>query len=213
MKYSRFFATIIQQIILALLVFYAINTPADEDWIYHQDRDRATNAAYSFARSPLPRHDLYDEIRLEIVCKENKLQAVIDTETLITSQDRTFNLEYQIDKNPAVTIQMRTFKDSKRRAYTKEYAKRIADDILTGQAIFIRINTLIGRVLSGSMPLTNAATPIKRVFTDCGIELSEKNADETAYSLADFEQDFSKLSTEQQQQVLNKIQKIMMEIR
>ncbi|MDD5580674.1 MAG: hypothetical protein PHY16_15515 [Methylobacter sp.] len=213
MKCSRFFSKITQRILLALLIFYSINVPADEDWSYNQDRDRSTNAAYSFARSPLPRRDLYDEIRLEIVCKENKLQAVIDTDSLITSQDRTFNLEYQIDKNPAVTIQMRTFKDSKRSAYSEEYAKRIADDMLGGQAIFIRINTLIGRVLSGSIPLINAATPIKRVYADCGIGLSDNATGEAAYSLADFEQAFGKLSTEQQQQVLSKIQKIMKEIR
>jgi hypothetical protein len=213
MKCSSFFARLTQRIILSLLIFYSFNVPADEDWSYNQDRDRSTNAAYSFARSPLPRHDLYDNIRLEILCKENKLQAVIDSDSLITSQDRTFNLEYQIDKNPTVTIQMRTFKDSKRSAYSEEYAKRIADDILTGQAIFIRINTLIGKVLSGSIPLVNASMPIKKVFADCGIGLSDNTGSGTAYSLADFEQAFNKLSTEQQQQVLNKIQKIMMEIR
>ncbi|MGZ8193599.1 MAG: hypothetical protein ACXWTK_10620 [Methylobacter sp.] len=213
MKCSSYFARLTQQIILSFLIFHSANVLAIDDWSYQQSRDRSTNATYSFARSPMPRRDLYDNIRLEIVCKENKLQAVIDTDSLITSQDKTFNLEYQIDKNPAVIMPMRTFKDSKRRAYSEEYAKRIADDILTGQAIFIRINTLIGKILSGSISLANAATPIKRVFADCGIELSENNANETAYSLDDFEQAFNKLSTEQQQQVLNKIQKIMMEIR
>jgi hypothetical protein len=213
MKCSSFFRKNILRIILALLIFYPFNVLADEDWSYHQDRDRSTNAAYSFARSPMPRRDLYDNIRVEIVCKENKLQVVIDADSLITSQDKTFNLEYQLDKNPSVMVQMRTFKDSKRSAYSEEYAKRIADDILTGQAIFIRINTLIGGVLSASIPRANASTPIKRVFADCGIELSDNTVDETAYNLADFEQAFSKLSTEQQQQVLNKIQKIMVEIR
>jgi hypothetical protein len=213
MKCSSYFARLTQRIILSFLIFHSANVLAINDWSYQQSRDRSTNEAYSFARSPMPRRGLYDNIRLEFVCKQNKLQAVIDTDILITSQDRTFNLEYQIDNNLAVTIPMRTFKDSRRRAYTEEHAKRIADDILTGQAIFIRINTLIGRVLSGSMPLADAATPVKRVFADCGIELSENNTDETAYSLDDFEQAFNKLSTEQQQQVLNKIQKIMREIR
>jgi hypothetical protein len=213
MKCSSFFRKITQQIILALLIFYSFNVLAVEDWSYNQDRDSSTNVTYSVARSPLPRSDLYDNIRLELVCKENKLQVVIDADSLITSQDKTFNLEYQIDKTPAVTVQMRTFKDSKRSAYSEEYAKRIANDILTGQAIFIRINTLIGKVLSGSIPLANASTPIKQVFADCGIELSDNTASGTAYSLANFEQTFNKLSTDQQQQVLNKIQKIMLEIR
>ena len=40
----------------------------------------------------------YDNIMLEIVCKENKLQVVIDAENLITSQGSSFDLEYQIDE-------------------------------------------------------------------------------------------------------------------
>jgi len=106
---------------------------------------------------------------------------------------------------------MKTFKDTKRRGYTEESAKRIIDDLLTGQAIFIRVNTMIRTVLSAAMPLENAAEPIKRVVADCGLSLSGNAAGESAYSLSSFEQDFAKLPSEQQQQVLGKIQKIITE--
>jgi len=71
---------------------------ADNVWSYHQESDSLTNQTYSLAQSPLPQPGLYDDMMLEIVCKENKLQAVIDTNDLIASQSSRFSLEYQIDK-------------------------------------------------------------------------------------------------------------------
>jgi len=213
MKYSRFFGNSTLAIVLALLIVCPLNALADNIWSYHQESDSLTNQTYSFAQSPLPRPGLYDNIMLEIVCKENKLQAVIETDDLIASQGSSFGLEYQIDKKTPVTVQMKTFPDSKRKGYSDEFAKRIADDMLTGQAIFIRVNTMIRTVLSSSMPLDNAAEPIRHVLADCGLSVSDNVTSEPAYSLTGFEQEFSKLSLEQQQQVLEKIKKIMMEIR
>ena len=213
MKHSRFFGNSTPAFILALLTGFPLNALADNAWSYHQESDSLTNRTYSFALSPMPRRGIYDNIMLEIVCKENKLQAVIDAENLIASQDSNFELEYQIDKKTPVTVQMKTFPDSKRKGYTDEFAKRIADDMLTGQAIFIRINTMLRTVLSSSMPLDNAAEPIKHVLADCGFSLSDNVTGESAYNLAEFEQEFNKLSLEQQQQVLTKVEKVMKEIR
>ena len=186
---------------------------ADNTWSYHQESDSLTNQTYSFAQSPLPRPGLYDDMMLEIVCKDNKLQAVIDADDLIASQGSRFNLEYQIDKKTPVTVQMKTFPDSKRKGYSNEFAKNMADDLQTGQAVFIRVNTMLRTVLSSSIALDNAAEPIKRVFADCGLGVANNVASEPAYSLSGFEQDFSKLTEVQQQQVLAKIKKIMMEIK
>lgn len=214
MKHSRFFGNSAQAIImLELLIACPLNALATNTWSYHQESDSLTNQTYSFAQSPLPRPGLYDNIRLEIVCKENKLQAVIDADKLIASQSRSFDVEYQIDKKAPVTIQMKTFPDSKRKGYTDEFARRIANDMLTGKAIFIRVNTMIRTVLSSSMPLDNAAEPIKHVLADCGLGSSDQITNEPAYSLTEFEQEFSKLTAEQQQQVLAKIKKIMLEVR
>ena len=212
MKPSSFSGKIINRIIFAFLIACSFNALAANNWSYHQESDRLTNRTYSFARSPMPTRGLSDDIKLEIVCKDNKLQAVIDAGSLIASQNSTFDVEYQIDKKPPVTIQMRTFKDSKRKGYSDEYAKRIADDILTGKSIFIRVHTLIKKVLSGSMSLENAAEPITRVFSDCGLTVADSVTSEPAYSLPEFELEFNKLSPEQQQQVLGRIKKMMMEM-
>ncbi len=212
MKHSRFFGNSTPAIMLTLLIACPFNALADNIWSYHQETDRLTNRTYSIAQSPMPRRGLYDNMRLGIVCKENKLQVVIDAENLITSQGSSFDLEYQIDEKAPVTIQMKTFPDSKRKGYSDEFAKRMTDDLLTGQAIFIRIKTMIKKVLSSSFSLDNAAEPIKHVIADCGLSLSDKVISEPAYNLTKFEQEFSKLSLEQQQQVLAKIKKIMMEI-
>ncbi len=198
---------------LALLIICPLNAFADNTWSYHQESDRLTNRMYSFAQSPMPRPGIYDNMRLGIVCKENKLQAVIEAENLIASQGSNFDLEYQIDEKTPVTLQMKTFPDSKRKGYTEEFAKRMTDDLLTGQAIFIRVKTMIRKVLSSSFSLDNAAEPIKHVLADCGLSASDNVTSEPAYSLTEFEQEFSKLSLEQQQQVLVKIKKMMLEIR
>ena len=213
MKHSRFFGNSTPAIMLALIIACPLNALADNTWSYHQESDSLTNQTYSFAQSPLPRPGLYDDMMLEIVCKENKMQAVIEADDLIASQGSRFDLEYQIDKKTPVTVPMKTFPDSKRKGYSDESAKHMADDLLTGQAIFIRVNTMLRTVLSTSIPLDTAAEPIKHIFADCGLSSSSNLTNEPAYSLAEFEQEFSKLSLEQQQQVLAKIKKIVMEIR
>ncbi|MFA6051372.1 MAG: hypothetical protein WC762_02150 [Methylobacter sp.] len=212
MRLGSFFGKTIKRIILASFIFCSFSALADNTWSYHQESDRLINRTYSLARSPMPTRGLYDDIKLEIICKDNNLQAVIDADSLIASQNSAFDVEYQIDKKTPVTIQMRTFKDSKRKGYSNEYAKRIADDILTGQTIFIRVQTMIKEVLSGSMSLENAAEPVKHVLADCGLTVADNVAGEPAYSLSEFEQAFNKLSPEQQQQVLDKIKKMMMEM-
>lgn len=213
MKHRRFSGNNASAILLGLLSTCPLSALADNDWSYHQESDSLTNQTYSFAQSPLPRPGQYDNIMLEIVCKENKLQAVIDADSLIASQSSRFDVEYQIDKKTPVSIQMKTFPDSKRKGYSEESAKRMADDMLSGQAIFIRVTTMLRTVLSISIPLDNSAEPIKHVFTDCGLSSSTKATGETAYNLTEFEQELSKLSVEQQQQVLAKVKKIMKEIR
>ena len=214
MKHSRIFALpdkfprrCAGIIILASLIFCPFGVFADNIWSYHQESDRLTNRSYSFALSPMPPRGLYDNIRLEIICKDNILQVSVDADSLIASQGSDFEFEYRIDKNPPVKLQMKTAKDSKRKGYTQDDARRIVDDLLTGQSVFIRVNTMIRKVLSAAMPLENAADPIKHVVADCG--LSDNVAGEPAYSLGEFEQEFGQLPLAQQQHVLSEIKKIM----
>jgi hypothetical protein len=208
-RHSLFFVGFCE---LFLLFFMPVNVFAANAWNYVQESDRLTNRNYSVARSPLPRHDLYDNMRLEVVCKDNVLQAIIEADSLIASQDSRFDVEYQIDQKPPIKIQMTTFKDSKRRGYTSEHAQTLVTDMLAGQAIFIRVNTLIREVLSGAFPLNDALNPLTKVLSDCGIAAPDKSAAEQIYRLSDFEQDFGKLTPAQQQQLLGKIKKMIMEM-
>ena len=209
MNHNRFLGNSTLVLLFGFLITHSLNTLADNTWSYHQESDSLTNQTYSFAQSPLPRPGLYDDMMLEIICQENKLKAVIESDDLITSQGNRFNVEYQIDKKTPVNIQMKTFSDSKRKGYTEEFSIRLAEDLLTGQAVLLRINTMLRTVLTISIPLDNAAEPIKKVFADCGLSLSDKNANKPDYSLSDFQQDFGKLSLEQQQELLSKIKKLM----
>lgn len=211
MNHRRFFCTNASIFVLALI--FPLTARPDNTWSYHQENDNLTNQTYSYAQSPLPRPGLYDDIMLEIVCKDHKLQAVVDADDLITSQGSRFNLDYQIDKKDAVTVPMKTFPDSKRKGYTDELAQRIAEDLLTGKTLFIRVHTMIRTVLSSSTPLADAQAPVQHVLADCGLNAADHKPDQAAYSLAEFEQDLSKLTAEQQQQVWSNIKKIMREMR
>lgn len=202
----------VQPLCLAWLFFCSFTVSATNIWSYHQESDRLNNQTYSFAESPMPSHQLYDDIRLEIICKDKILQVIVNADSLIASQDSLFDLEYQIDKNPPIVLPMRTFKDSKRRGHTEKQAKRFIDDLLTGKTIFIRVNTLIRKVLSAELPLDNAVAPINQVLADCGLGSTDNATDVSAYTLNEFEQEFNKLPSNQQQQLLNKLKNIIMEI-
>ncbi|MDP2901765.1 MAG: hypothetical protein Q8N96_01455 [Methylovulum sp.] len=210
MQRNRYFSTYT----LMLLFCSPFPALAANTWRYHQESDRLNNQAYSVTLSPMPRRDLYDGLKLEIVCRDNALQVAIDADSLIASQGSKFELEYQIDKQAPVTIQMRTFPDSKRRGYTNDEAKHLIDAILTGQdAIFIRVKTMIREVLSGSIPLQDAAKPIQQVLSDCGMS-APTNADKaSAYNLTDFEREFNQLTPAQQQQVLGQLKKIIKDVK
>jgi hypothetical protein len=121
-------------------------------------------------------------------------------------------MEYQIDKKPPVVIKLRTFPDDKRRGYSNEQIDRIVGEFLSGQSIFIRINTIISTVLSADITLTGSSEPIQQVLSDCGIA-QNKTASLQTYTLSEFEQDFAKLSPEQQTKALDEIKKIMSSLR
>jgi hypothetical protein len=210
---------LIRRIIVGVIVMQLFFSPASADeetdqeietWAYHKEWDKLNNLNFSLVRSPMPKRGLYDDIRLEIICEDQKLQLVAETSSLITSQNREFDFEYQIDKKPPVAIKLRTFKDNKRRGYTNEQVDRIIGEFLSGQSAFIRINTIINTVLSADISLKDASEPVQQVLADCGI-VKDKTTTQQAYSLAEFERDFAKLSLEQQRQVLDKIKNIMVD--
>lgn len=199
------------RIILLIMSFFAPAAPgqAMDSWTYRQEWDKLNNLNYSLARSPLPKRGLYDNLRLEVVCKDNHLQLVLDANSLLTSKGSKFDLEYQIDNNPSVTIPMHTYGNSKRRGYTDQQVERIVTEILAGKSIFIRIETLIRTVLSSLIPLTGAAKPIHQVLADCGVEIPDANKLPPDYGLVDFERDLKTLTPQQQREVLDKVKTIM----
>lgn len=197
--------------ILAILVLLALNAEADNNWRYHQENDRSTNLSFSFARSPMPRTDLYDDLRLDIACKDKKLQVIVEADALIASQGSAFEMEVQIDKQTPLKVLMHTFPDSKRKGFTEAQAKQISDALFSGQTVFVRVNTMIRRVLSGEMPLTDAATPIKQVYADCGVNV--ETTPSTDYSLTQFITDFNQLPIEKQRVVLDGLHGVMSSIK
>ncbi len=184
---------------------------ADSGWRYQQQSDDLNNQTYSVAQSPLPKPGLYDNIMLSLVCKDHILQSVIETDDLIASQGSRFTLEYQIDKQAPVTLTLKTFPDSKRKGYTETDAKQMAEALLSGQAVFIKVNTMIKTVLSISINLDNASTPIKKVLEDCAslTTSSQQTPSTNNYSFKDFEADFKQLTANQQQKILPQLKQLI----
>jgi len=181
-------------------------------WTFHHEWDKLNNVKYTLARSPLPQRGLYDRLRIAIECKENKLLFTLDANSLLASKDRAFEFEYQIDKRTPVTITLQGDTD-KRHGYTDENVDKIVQDMLNGQSIFIRVHTMIRTVLTSLISLEGAEQPIQQVLDDCGVTLSGKDANQSTYSLADFENDFKSLSSEQQRQLLEQIKAIIDDMR
>jgi len=202
-----------RHLLLVLITGLPLIAKADNVWSYHQEIDNLTNQSFSYAQSPLPLPGLYDYLKLELVCKANTLKATIEANDLITSQNSRFNIDYQIDKTPAITITMKTLTDSKRKGYTEEFAKKLAEDLLTGQTLLIHVNTIIRTVLSSSIPLTNADLTIKQVLADCNLSTSKGETATATYSLSEFEQSLSQLPLVKQQRVLAELKKIMANIK
>ncbi|NOS89988.1 MAG: hypothetical protein HOP34_15895 [Methylococcaceae bacterium] len=188
------------------LITCSCPTWADSVWSYQQKTDSLNNQSYTLAKSPLPQPGMYDDIMLSLVCKAHKLQAVVEADDLISSQNSNFKLEYQIDQQAPVALTFKTFPDSKRKGYTEEFAAPLAADLMVGKTVFIRINTLLRTVLSNAIPLDLAAKTLQQVLADCAVD---KAAAETVYGLAAFQQDLSQLTPEQQQQVWVQVRAIM----
>lgn len=218
MKCKQLIYHLISKSILAVLIVspafvFAETVQELNSWTYNKGWDKLSHLDYSFARSPIPKRGLYDNIRLEILCKDNQLQFSADANSLITSQGKAFEFEYKIDKNNPMAIQMRAYPDTKRRGFTDQKVQQIVEDFLSGQSVFIRIHTMIRTVLSAEIPLHDAGQPIQQVLADCGIVMPGDVKSKPSYSLSDFEREFKKLTPEQQRQALDKIKALMEGVR
>ena len=196
--------------IISTLISSPFTVYADSGWTYQQQLDSLNNQTYSYAQSPLPKPGLYDNIMLSLVCKDHQLQSVIETDELIASQGSRFSIEYQVDKQTPITLTLKTFPVSNRKGYTETDAKHMAETLLSGQAVFIKVNTMIRTVLSSSISLDNASTPIKKVLADCtDLSPTQQTSAPDNYSFKDFENDFKQLPPNQQQKLLTELKQLI----
>ncbi len=209
-RYKKIHRTIFVSIIIFVGMPFKLS--ADSGWSYHQQADSLNNQTYSYAQSPLPKPGLYDNIMLSIVCKDHKLQSIIETDELIASQGSNFSIEYQVDQQTPITLSFKTLADSKRKGYTETDANQMATALLSGQAVFIKVNTMIKTTLSSSISLDNARGAVDRVMADCNTDKKMVSNSENNYNLNDFEKAFKQLSANQQQQILSKLKQLMQDV-
>ncbi len=207
-------STAVAVILLAFAGLATGETREDlEAWSYHREWDKLTNVDYSLARSPLPRRGAYDTLRLELICKNQRLQFALDSYNLITSKGNVFDVDYRVDGNDPVALRMRTYADTKRRGFSDDRVMDIVGDLLSGQSIFIRVHTIIQTVLSAKISLQGAAQPIERVLADCGESLPGRQNQQPDYGMTEFERDLKALAPERQRQVWETIKQLIESLR
>ncbi len=195
--------------LLLLLVSLATTAVSAESWQYHQDVDRLSNEAYSSVTSPTLPRGLYDDLKITIMCRQQSLQVIIDSDSFIASQDRQFEMEYQLDKQAAVTLVMRTFPDSKRKGVNTTEAKALFDGMLISQdKLYIRVKTMLKEVLTATFPLNDAHQALEKILSDCR-PTAVGDSTNTAFSLRDFEHALKQLPIDQQQHLLNTIKNLL----
>lgn len=182
---------------------------ADNAWRFLQENDALNNRVISSAHAPRPQSGVYDNIKLTVVCSDNKLRVELSSDVLIASQGSLFDVEYQIDKTAPVKVRMRAFPDSKRKGYTEEFAKSILDGMLQGQTLLLKVNTMIGKVLSAGIALQDSSGALNQVINACADAAPQAAS---AYSFENFQQEFTALSAERQQQALQKMRVLMQEL-
>lgn len=183
---------------------------AENTWTFRQDNDPLNNRVITTVVAPRSLDGVYDNIKLSVLCSDNKLQVVLNSDALIASQGSFFDVEYQIDKNAPVKIRMQTFPDSKRKGFTEEYAKAMLDSMLSGNTLFLKVNTMIRKVLTTAIALDGASVPLNKALAACEATSATKNL--PMYSFESFAQEFNALSPEKQQLALQKIQMLMQEL-
>ena len=198
---------------LITLMCWSVFANAASIWTYRQEADPLTNQTYSIANSPTPLRGPYDDIKMSLLCRDNKLSVGITAAALIASPNSEFEIEYQIDKLSPALLRMKTAPDSKRQGYADEDdgTKRLIDAILSGHdTLFIRIKTMLREQLSTAISLQEAGKAIQPVLKDCGLD-NTKTAD-TDYLFTDFQRDFNQLPLEKQQHLLKNLKKIIMDV-
>ena len=201
------------QLMFALCLCHAGNLVwADNSWTFQQENDRLNNQVVSTAQSPRPRIDLYDNIKLALVCRDNKLQMVLNSDVLIASQNSPFEVEYQIDKNPPLKVMLQTFPDSKRKGFLDKQVDTLVSSILTGETLFLKVNTMIRKVLTAAIPLEGADAAINKVLAECQGAANKAPVAVPDYTYDKFQQELQRLTPEQQQKLLLKFQALLREL-
>ncbi len=195
--------------LLLLHVSFAPAAVSAESWQYHQDLDRLSNEAYSSVTSPTLPRGLYDDLKVTIMCRQQSLQVIIDSDSFIASQDSQFEMEEQLDKQAPFTLIMRTFPYSKRKGVNTTEAKALLDGMLVSQdKLYIRVKTMLKDVLAATFPLNNAHQALEKIMSDCPTP-SSSGTTEATFSVHDFEHALKQLSPDQQQHVLNAIKTLL----
>lgn len=203
----------ILSIIIIFLISAGILQPPNAyatRWMYKQATEKLTDQQYSFAAGIAFDYEYNNDFTVSFQCTGGKVRFEIDVDTLITSKGKEFTFAYRVDKREPRQLTLRTFSNENQGGYTYDNVQQIAKDIFGGNKMFVRVITWDNDYLEARISLTGSDSAIRKVFSDCGVNLdSSTQKQKASYSLSDFTTSFWKLTPTKQQKVLKELQELM----
>jgi len=200
---------IITIILVSIGILVSANAHAFR-WMYKQDSEELTDKQYSFAAGFARHYKYNNNFTVSFDCTGGKIRFKINADTLITSKGEEFTFAYRVDKRESRQLILRTFSNNNQGGYTYDNVRRIAQDILGGNEMFVRVITWDNDYLEARISLERSDSAIRKVFSDCGMNLDlSAPSPKSSYSLNDFTASFRKLTPAQQEKVLKELQELM----
>tara|TARA_R100001143_G_scaffold62795_1_gene67113 strand:+ start:1011 stop:1592 length:582 start_codon:yes stop_codon:yes gene_type:complete len=179
------------------------------EWSYHKSKDQFTDVSESYAFGYRRDYKYNNDYQITFVCKNGFVRFDIDVDTLINTKSKPFKFTYRVDDKETKTITMITFSNSNTGGYTSD-SKKIALDILGGANIRVRTVTYNNDYLEAEISLSGSDRAIKKVFSDCGIDLvSDGGNDDHGLTFIEFKKRFDKLNSAQKKELLKKIEQLL----
>lgn len=140
-------------------------------WKYTSSSDELTDEVTTSALAFDFSYKYSYDFTIGFQCTNNKVRFIVGVDTLIEVKGDEFNFSYRVDKRPANSLRMNVYSNDNQGGYTINHAKTVAENILGGNSIFVRVITWNNDYLETTIRLDGSDAVIKKVFNDCGVEL------------------------------------------
>ena len=193
--------------IFLLLLALPSSALEQSPWKYRVIQNNFDDKMFTFAWSSKAKYQYDNDFSIGFKCKDGRLSFEVDVGTFITGKGEVFKVHYRVDTRDSKIIQMKTHLNSNNGGNTSSYIPKIAEEIIKGEKIYMRVIGWNNDFFETQISLSGAKKMIQKVFSDCLIAISNNSLQHQInnYSLDNFLDDYKKLTPNLQKVVLEKI--------